>query len=303
MAKIGLIDIDCHNFPNIALMKISSYHKSLGDKVEWVFPFEHYDKIYKSKVFSTSQEPCYVLNCDEVVEGGTGYAITLENGVEKYEKAKDNDLPEEIEKQRPDYSIYPQYSEAYGHCTRGCPRGCGFCIVSKKEGRKSRMVGDVEDFWAGQKEIKLMDANLLACTDREKILKDLARTKARVDFTQGLDIRLTEGIVPLLNNINVKMLHFAWDDASQDLTAYFERFKSQYNKKDKRKLGVYVLTNYNTTQEEDLYRVYKLREMGFAPYVMVYDKANAGADKKRLQRYVNAKRIFNRIKNFEEYEP
>lgn len=161
---------------------------------------------------------------------------------------------------------------------------------------------DVDDFWKGQKEIKLLDANLLACVDRERILKSLADTKAYVDFTQGLDIRLTEGIVPLINQIKVKRIHFAWDNAKQDLTRYFEEFKKYYKSKDYRRLGVYVLTNFDTTLEEDLYRVYKLRELGFDPYVMIYNKASAPRQIRLLQRYVNNRIIFRTVERFEDYD-
>ncbi|MGN0554832.1 MAG: hypothetical protein ACI4LI_02925, partial [Candidatus Fimenecus sp.] len=89
MAKIGLLDVDGHNFPNIPLMKISAYHKQMGDDVEWVMPIQHYDKIYKSKIFSFTPDFEGILQCDELFEGGSGYAIHLENGKEVYEKEKE----------------------------------------------------------------------------------------------------------------------------------------------------------------------------------------------------------------------
>ena len=96
-----------------------------------------------------------------------------------------------MEHSYPDYSIYPQFSDtAYGFLSRGCPRRCGFCLISDKEGNRSVQVADLSEFWDGQKEIKLMDANLLACPDHEKLIWQLAESRAWVDFTQGLDIRL-----------------------------------------------------------------------------------------------------------------
>lgn len=300
--KIGLIDVDGHNFPNVPLMKISSYHKALGDDVEWWFPLAHYDRVYKTKIFSFTPDINTAIQADEVIEGGTGYAIKLEDGKERYDKIKDSDLPAEIEKMCPDYSLYPQYSEAYGFLTRGCPRGCPFCVVAKKEGRCSKQVAELSDFYRGQKEIKLLDPNILACVDRERMLIALAQSGAKIDFTQGLDIRLTEGIETLIKKIKIKRIHFAWDNPKEDLSSFFESFKKITNY-DRSRLGVYVLTNFNSTMEENLYRVYKLRELGYDPYIMIYDKEHAPQEIRYLQRWVNNKIIFRSTSKFEEFDP
>lgn len=103
------------------------------------------------------------------------------------------------------------------------PKSVPFCIVSGKEGRVSRKVADLSEFWNGQKEIKLLDANLLACADHEDLLVQLAESRAYVDFSQGLDIRLiTPENAALLNKVRTKRLHFAWDNPSVDLTGYFQ---------------------------------------------------------------------------------
>lgn len=146
--------MDGHNFPNLALMRISSYHKARGDEVEWWWSdFIHYDIVYMSKIFSDaySQDIPEPLNADKVVKGGTGYAIKMVDGKEFFDKEKDFDLPEEIEKMFPDYSIYPQFDFAVSMTSRGCPRGCAFCHVAAKEGRCAVKVADVKDFWNGQK--------------------------------------------------------------------------------------------------------------------------------------------------------
>ena len=139
--KSGLIDCDSHNFPNLALMKILAWHKSKGDHVEWYQPLfsGHMDIVYKSKVFSFSPDYEWPIDADKINGGGTGYAISLVNGKEVYDKTKDQPLPPEIEHIYPDYSLYPELTKdtAYGFLTRGCPRGCGFCHVAPKEGRCS----------------------------------------------------------------------------------------------------------------------------------------------------------------------
>ena len=126
----------------------------------------------------------------------------------------DEALPEEVEHAYPDYSLYPRHTAntAYGYLTRGCPNSCPFCIVSKKEGCIARKVADLSEFWRGQKNIKLIDANLLACKGHGDLLSQLSDSGACVDFTQGLDCRrLTDANIAMLQNIQVKELHFAWD--------------------------------------------------------------------------------------------
>lgn len=304
MSKIGLWT-DSHNFPSLPLMKLSAYHKAMGDEVEMYMPINQYDLVYASKVFSFTDDidTDSVIQADEVKRGGTGYCISVKNGREVFDKSKNSSLPKEIEHIYPDYALYPQYKYAVGFLTRGCPRNCGFCVVGEKEGLCSKQVADLEEFWRGQKEIKLLDPNILACKDYESLLKQLAESKTRVDFTQGLDIRLTNpDNIELLNKIKVTMLHFAWDNPKQDLTKYFRRFSEHTKIKSDRNKVVYVLTNYNSTLEEDLYRIYKLRELGYSPYVMIYQKENAPREIRRLQRWVNCRWIFHTVNKFEDYK-
>ncbi len=290
--KIGLVDVDSHNWPNLCLMKLSAYHKARGGTVEWWRPECRYDLVYKSRVFTDlySRDTVNVTNAERVITGGTGYG-------------PGPDLPGEVEHICPDYTLYPQFPDvAYGFLSRGCPRNCGFCIVSGKEGRRSVKAADLSEFWTGQREIKLLDPNLLACPDHEDLLDQLARSRAWVDFSQGLDIRLiTPDNAALLNRVRTKAVHFAWDDPRQDLTPYFRRFLELTNIRSDRKRRVYVLTNYGSTHEQDLYRVDALWAMGYDPYVMIYDKPNAPAVTRKLQRWVNNKRIFHTVEHFTDY--
>jgi len=286
--KIGLIDVDGHNFPNLALMKISAWFKQQGATVDWCNRLEYYDIVCKVKVFDFTPDDETIIQADEIYQGGTGYNI--------YEK-----LPTEIESMFPDYGLYPQYKEAYGFLTRGCPRNCKFCIVSRKEGRCSTKVADLGQFWNGQKTIKLLDPNLLACKDWKGLMQQLIDSKAKVDFTQGLDIRLmTDRKAYMLNSVNVETIHFAWDNYEFKTYEQLKRFRPKF-KYDYRKLKVYVLTNFNTTHEQDLERVYKLKELGYDPYIMIYDKYNAPIQTRYLQRWVNNKIIFRSTERFEEY--
>lgn len=180
-----------------------------------------------------------------------------------------------------------------------------FCIVGKKEGLKSVQVADLRQFWNGQNEIKLCDPNTLACSNRLELLQQLIDSKAWVDFTQGLDIRLmADDVIDKIRQIKIKMLHFAWDrDNQSDLIIKNLIAFKQATGIDMRKARVYVLTNYETEFDFDLYRVYKLKELGYDPYIMIYNKQKAPKRTRYLQRWVNNKIIFRSCERFEDYKP
>lgn len=306
--KIGLYDADFNKFPNLALMKISAWHKAHGDEVELVFPLTKYDRIYVSRIFGneyTASGNMY-LRSDDIRYGGTGFAIKIENGKEVYEKSADADLPPEIEHIYPDYSLYPTLTQntAYGFLTRGCPNNCGFCIVSKKEGRKSKKVADLSEFWRGQKYIKLFDPNLLASQERLELIKQLADSGAWVDFTQGLDARfITEDIAYALKSVKKMRVHFAFDfmKNEKEIIEGLQIYKQICTPKDRQAI-VYMLVNYNTTIDEDLRRIKLIQENGYLPDVRIYRKPTAPQILKDLQRWCN-NRIIYRSCEFMDYIP
>lgn len=299
--RIGLIDVDGHNFPNLPLMKLSAWHKQQGDSVEWYNPLfsGHMDKVYMSKVFTFTPDYQYFIDADEVIKGGTGYFYP--DGGEP--------LPDDIEHIYPDYMIYPKLTEdtAYGFLTRGCPRGCDFCIVGKKEGRCSTKVANLDEFWNGQKNIVLLDPNMFACRYWKDLSQQLIGSRAWVDFSQGCDIRImTDEKAEYMKRMKIKQVHFAWD-RYEDKDIVIPKFKAfkETTGWDKRKLPVYVLVNFNTTLEQDLDRIYTLRDLGYWPYVMVYekDKLPNGHVLRRLQRWVNMRAVFETTQKFEDYRP
>lgn len=307
--NIGLYDVDGHNFPNVALMKISAWHKKQGDNVEWLFRMTHYDKVYVSKVFGDeySQMDMTCIDADEIAYGGTGFAITIENGKEVYHKDRDKDLPYEVEHIYPDYSLYPELTKdtAYGFLTRGCCNNCSFCIVSKKEGQCSRKVADLSEFWRGQKYIKLLDPNILACKDRIELLKQLRDSGAWIDFTQGLDARfITEEVAYLLKQIKTATVHFAFDFMKNEkqIVKGLSLYADIVGITDRCDCGVYMLTNYDTTIEQDLYRADTIKQLGFAPYIMIYRKGTAPQVLKHLQRWSNNRSLYKST-SFMEYVP
>lgn len=330
--RVGLIDVDAEHFgkpkfPNLALMKLSAWHKAQGDEVEWWWGFTQYDRVYMSRVF----DDIYVkdipepVNAKEIVKGGSGYVLRDRDGVLRFNKngiwveatpelmSHDNVtynelLQNDVEHIYPDYSLYPKLTENYGFgfLTRGCPKACHFCVVAGKEGRRSVKVADLSEWWRGQKNIVLMDPNLLAYRGHMDLIEQMIESKAWVDVNQGFDCRLlTEQNIEAINRLKLNNIHFAWDymKYSEQVLAGLELYRGMAKHKVNGAWGaVYVLTNYDTTMEENLYRIYTLRDMGYDPYVMVYDKPNAPKDVLRLQRWCNSKFIFKSCPNFEDYQ-
>jgi hypothetical protein len=292
--KIGLIDVDGHNFPNLALMKISAYIKQKGDTIGFYEPLlsGKLDICYMSKIFTFTPDYKDTIRAKVIIKGGTGYNVSSK-------------LPSSIEHVYPDYGLYGIQDTAYGFLTRGCFRTCPFCIVSPKEGPTSHKVADLSEFWQGQPTIKLLDPNLLAYEGHEELLDQLAKSGAFVDFTQGLDARLlTHKILEKIKMIKIKMIHFSMDnyDEHEIIIEKLKMFKRITCLK-KQKVSVYVLCNFNTKIEEDLERINAIRELGLNPFVMLYNKEQLPPRHilLRLQRWVNNKFIFNAVKDFYKY--
>ena len=161
------------------------------------------------------------------------------------------------------------------------------------------MMLEGEDIWT-------FYTNLFACKEWRGLSDQLIDSGAWVDFSQGCDIRImTQEKAGYIKRMKIKRIHFAWD-RYEDKEAIIPKFKEfrEITGWERKKLGVYVLCNFNTTFEQDLERVYTLRDLGYAPYVMLYDKQNipAGHRLKRLQRWVNNRIIFNSCKDFADYD-
>jgi len=292
--KIGLFDIDS-KYHNLALMKLSAYHKSKGHEVEFYQPIlkSSYDKIYVSKIFTKRNiNEGYIP--EDCIIGGSGFDL----------KSR---LPVEIEHIRPDYSLY-DLNYSLGFTTRGCIRNCKFCIVPEKEG-KIKEHAEVEEFLNPNSNIVvLLDNNFLALPSHIKKLRKYIDKGWRMDFNQGLDARLVNREnAKLLAKIKYKeMIRFAWDDIkdeSEIMRGLEFIIKAGIRP---RNITVYVLIGFNTTFEEDLYRIQRLRdikdERGFIKaYVMNYNNTLKSRKYKDFMRWVNNPWIFKSCE-WEEYK-
>lgn len=256
--RIGLVDVDGHNFPNLALMKLSAWHKRRGDTVEFADPVEgRYDKVYMSKVFTFSQDCPDRYNC-EVIRAGTGYR--------DYETI----LSEEIEHTCPDYSLYG-VSEAYGFLTRGCVNRCPWCIVPHKEG-DIRTHADIGEFLDGRKRAVLLDNNVLATTWGLTQIEKIIRMGIRVDFNQGLDARKiarTPEIAELLSRVKwIRYLRMAYDSRTMQDDVHKAVELLRGFGMPTRRLFFYVLIRNDL--EDALGRIRELKALGCQPFAQPY---------------------------------
>lgn len=277
--KIGLIDVD-GVMPNLALMKLSTWHKAQGDSVQWFNPLFHKcDKIYASKIFKDS--PAYGYAPDGTVYGGTGISLELT-------------LPECVENCDPDYSIYPACNFTLQMFSRGCIRRCAWCVVPEKEGK----IRPVEAMLPNEKGewIEVLDNNFFANPLWREAIECLQDCGQPVSF-HGIDARTVfeKQADALLSLKHKTQIHIAWDDPAYDMMPHLKRCAELIPPY---KLMCYVLIGFNSTKEQDLERVMKLKELKIDPYIMSYDDSDKY--QQDFERWVNMKATFNSC-TWEEY--
>jgi len=293
MAKtIAIFDVDS-KIPNLALMKLSAFHKSKGDTVEFYSPLfkHHYDKIYASKIFNFSDRS--MLDESRMIIGGTGWDLKVS-------------LPDEIENLTPDYSLY-NYPHNIGFTQRGCRLRCSFCVVPEKEG-KPYGVNTIEELWTQRDSdfLVLLDNDFFGNPQWQDRIDELIDMKLKVNFSQGLNIRnIKENQATALAKVNFsnihgtkKQVHFAWDDPRHEklihkgLKTCMDAGIKPYQ------MAFYVLIGYHSTPEEDLHRVEVLRSYGADPFAMPYNKEDEY--QRQFARWVNRKAIFKTV-SFDDY--
>ena len=285
--KIGLFDIDS-KYHNLALMKISAWHKSFGDQTEIYNPLMNktYDRVYVSKIFSKHNKEEGYIPKNSII-GGSGYSLKTV-------------LPYDMEHFMPDYSLY-NLDYSLGFTTRGCIRNCGFCIVREKEG-KIREHAEVEEFLNPKSNVVvLLDNNFLALPSHVKKLQKYIDKGWKMDFNQGLDIRLVnEENAKLLSELKYfKQLRFSWDsinnekEVKEGLNYIVKAGIKPY------KIMCFILCGYNTTFEEDIYRFNELWGLGIYPFVMKYNNKKSDKKLNDFTRWVN-KRV-HKVCEWEDY--
>ena len=278
--RIGLVDVDGRNFPNLALMKLSARHKAQGDAVEWWNGFTHYNRVYLSKVFTFTPDFDTVIDADEIITGGTGYKDYRE-------------LPPEVENTFPDYSIYPQYHRAVGFLTRGCVRQCEWCVVPRKEGMIRPAATWERLKRPDSRELVLMDNNVLACGHGLEQIDRMGRTELRVDFNQGLDARLiTPATAALLAKLKwIRFVRLSCDTSGmvpviEQAAAYLKEAGIAPSR-----LWCYLLVRDVADAHQ---RTLALEKLGFDVFAQPYRDYDGGeptAEQKAFARWVNVKSV------------
>lgn len=295
---VGLFDLDRTGFPNVALMKLSAWHKAQGDTVLPLNSGERADRRYGSAVFSWNRRKAAALTAIGAIVGGSGVDLQ-------------NKLPSHVEAMRPDYSLYG-LDYGVGYLMRGCIWRCDFCVVPQKEG-KPREVATIDD---------LVNGSFLVLLDNEFLWREkwaIARleelTARHLDWcpSQGLDVRVvTMPIVEALAASRYWNVHhtrrqitFAFDDLAT-APLYRRGVERLLTKMAAWHLQSFVLVGHNSTIAQDLERLAIIRSYEIDPFVMVYRDYSTGQmardqQLRNLARWVN-RRLYKTC-TFAEYWP
>lgn len=301
MAKIGLYDVDSV-IPNLALMRLSAYHKERGDSVEWflgnmTIGEGGFDKVYASTVFRDVPDDDLSdhseLRPEQMEIGGSGWDLQ-------------KNLPPEVERIPPDYSIY-SYKHNIGFSMRGCRFRCSFCDVPEKEGGP-KASNTIEEIWTQRSSnfVVLLDNDFFGNPEWRERVAEIHKHDLKVCFSQGLNIRIiTEEQCAALASVRFwnlrlsrRQVYFAWDRFRDEklIDAGIERVRAAGIKA--WQMAFFILIGYDTTPEQDYYRVMKIRKLGCDPFAMPYRKNDPY--QAAFARWVNHRAIFKSV-TWEDY--
>lgn len=274
-------------------MKISAYHKSRGDMVEWWTPMKQYDRVYSSKVFDFTPENPYLPEC--TIRGGTGYPDIPIN----------KELSPEIDAMFPDYSIYPTCDYAIGYITRGCPNNCRWCVVPRKEGQIRAYRDWKELVRPDSKKLVLMDNNILSCEFGISQLESMIGSGYAIDLNQGMDARLvTERAARILARLKwIRFIRFSCDQTAQiEAILHAAALLAEYGVKPYR-LFIYLLVTKDI--ENAAYRVEQLKQLkGISLYAQPERNEREGIVPNALQKEFAQRFVYGRCylkENWLEY--
>jgi hypothetical protein len=290
--RVAVAQVD-GKWPNLPLAKLAAWHTAQGDAVDWYSPLEGADLVYASQVFTQSEPSPYLP--PDTIWGGSGHDLATR-------------LPDDVEAMRPDWSLWPPSAWPMGevdlgYSTRGCLRRCPFCIVHEKEGGP-RVVASFHELWTGRDTLILLDPNVIAgpLMHFRNLCMDATRQGVTLDFSQGLDARLMseDHAVIIARSRLARRIHMAFDHPRDEAPVRFAVDVLGRHDVPASRLTFYVLVGFDTTPEEDLYRVELLRSLGADPFVMPFDRTDDY--QRRFARWVNRKELFKSC-TFAEYKP
>lgn len=299
--RVGLVDVD-GKIPNAALMKLSAFHKARGDEVGWYSPLEGADEVYASRMFRTYASDRDERKAREKMdylprihhEGGPGYSITRR-------------LPfGDLDAIMPDYSLYPSCDYSIGRLTRGCYRRCPWCIVTQMDGETTQQVAELRDFWGkwyGHRVVRLLDDNVLKLPDAALMACLEAWATGIKLHWDALDIRLIDSdLAKWLWRTSDGNLRFSFDlpEHEQGVRRGVELLRAAGASLSH--LRFYVLTGFNTTAEQDAFRLDVIRDLGVRPFVQCFEDATHKPTRaqRQLRRWANRPQLFTSC-SFEDF--
>ena len=292
MRHIRITQLD-GKLPNLALMKISAWHRARGDVIHFTrSPYRHldepaYDAVYGGAIFKFSEERVRRFEAEwpDALLGGTGSGriATVE------------EIPGFVESGL-DYELYPNFNASIGFTQRGCRLSCKFCVVPGKEG-KPRSVASIPDIWRGDpwpRNLHLLDNDFFGAPGWEERMTEIRDGGFKVSFTQGINVRaMTDEVAAALakaeyrdDGFTKRRLYTAWHNLKDEEVFFRGVDTLERHGVPASHLMTFMLVGFDKkeTWERIFHRFDRMVARGIRPYPMVFDQSRR--DLKRFQRWV-----------------